>query len=87
MKNIRQSNWKYKYIYFNSRATYQRPADTIIIRFAITPTGRGSKYWAIIRINGTRFPSLSESQLYQFVKKMRLPKLPKGYTWSEPFLY
>lgn len=87
MKNIRESNWRHKYIFFDTRAAYNRPADTIIIKYAITPKGRGSKYWATIRINGMHYHTLNEQQLYEFAAKMRLPKLPKGYSWSEPFLY
>lgn len=89
MKNLRESNWKHKYIFFHTNARYGRKADTIILRYAITPTGRGSKYWANIRINGERIPHPTEEQLqyYSQPELMRLPKLPKGYRWSEPYLY
>lgn len=89
MKKLRDSEWKYRYISFYTRARYGRPADTIILRHAITPTGRDSKYWATCRINGERIPHPTNEQLeyYAQPEQMRLPKLPKGYKWSEPYVY
>lgn len=87
MKNLRESNWKHKYIFFHTNARYERKADTIILRYAITPTGRGSKFWATIRINGERIPNPTNEELENYSKEMSLPKLPKGYRWSEPYLY
>jgi hypothetical protein len=88
MQSIRETNLKAKYVYHDTRARYGRPADTIIIRVAITPTGRESKYWATIRLNADYFGAQpSETTLQTYAKKMNLPRLPKGYTWTDPYLY
>lgn len=85
-KRLRDSNWKYT-LYLDNRASCGRPADTFLVRHGITPKGKGSKYWVTLRINGAYIPHPTEEELTEFANQMRLPKLPKGYTWSEVYLY
>lgn len=71
--------------YFDTRTRYEREADTIVFWYAITPTERISKYWATLRINSER--NVSSERKRKCVKEYKHPKLPKGYSWSEPLLY
>lgn len=72
-------------IYFDTRARYGREADTIIFWHGITPKGNVSQYFATLRINSER--NISSESKMKYVVNYVFPKLPKGYTWSEPFLY
>lgn len=71
--------------YFDTRARYGREADTIIFWYAITPKGRESKYYAILRFNSDR--NISSERKLQKISDYKFPKLPKGYKWSDPLLY
>lgn len=75
--------------YFATRAKYDRPADSIVIWFAYTPTGRVSKYWHTLRLNADYYGELSDEELGKIIsqKKITFPKLPKGYSWSIPYRY
>lgn len=85
MKSIRETNWKLRYMCqpISRRNCYPR---VVIIRHGITPTGSPSKYWATICKYGVDENSLSESELLKIADEMNLPKLPKGYTWSDPYI-
>jgi hypothetical protein len=72
-------------IFFDNRAKYGREADTIIFWYAITPTGKISKWHATLRINSER--NVSSEHKQQHVDSYVFPKMPKGYTWSKPLLY
>jgi len=76
---------KHERMYFWSKASYNRKSDTIILWRAKTPTGRISKYWATLRINGER--QITKEKMIDVIKNYKLPKLKKGYAWSEPMLY
>lgn len=75
--------------YFCTKADYGRPADSIVIWFAYTPTGRVSKYWHTLRLNADYYGKLTNDELERIIstKKICFPKLKKGYTWSEPYRY
>ena len=85
MKSIRETNWKYRYMTPPISRPYFYPRVEII-RYGITPTGKPSKYWASVCKYGTKEQNLSESELLNIADEINLPKLPKGYTWSEPYL-
>lgn len=85
MKKLRETNWKYRYMAHPVSKPYKYPRITIL-RYAITPTGRKSKYWASICRYREDVKDVSEMYLIKLSESMQLPKLPKGYTWSEPFL-
>lgn len=76
-------------LYFDTKAKHGRPADTIVIWFAYTPTGRVSKYWHTIRLNSDYFGELSDEKVETIIseKKIMFPKMPKGYSWSIPYRY
>jgi hypothetical protein len=84
MDNIRQSTYKYRYTLFPVDS-YRYPR-TLIVRHAITPTGKDSKYWATICKYGINPQEQTEKRLQEIANEMNLPKLPKGYTWSKPYL-
>lgn len=71
--------------FFDTRARYGRPADTIIFWYAVSPTGRISKYWTTLRINAEKVTDKNEKKKY--IQQYELPVLRRGYKWSEPFLY
>lgn len=75
--------------YFCTNASYGRPADSIVIWFAYTPTGKVSKYWHALRLNADYYGELTDDELEWIIstKKICFPKLKKGYTWSEPYRY
>ena len=75
--------------YFCTNARYGRAADTIVLWFAYTPTGRVSKYWHILRLNGEHYGEMDDEAVERLVarKEILFPKMPKGYTWSEPYRY
>lgn len=75
--------------YFCTNARYGRPSDTIVFWFAYTPTGRVSKYWQTLRLNADYYGEVGDADLERIIakKKIRFPKLRKGYTWSEPYRY
>lgn len=86
IKNFIDSEYaKHKRPYFNTNARYGRNADTIIFWYAITPKGKFSKWFATLRFNGER--TISTERKIKEINKYTFPKLPKGYTWSEPLLY
>lgn len=76
-------------LFFATNARYGRDSDTIVIWFAYTPTKRVSKYWHMLRLNGDYYGKLTDIELERIIsnKKIEFPKLPKGYTWSEPHRY
>ena len=71
--------------YFDSRAKFGRKPDTIVFWYALTPTGRISKWYATLRINSER--NVSTERKREYVNSYAFPKLPAGYTWSKPLLY
>jgi len=75
--------------YFDTRAKYGRAADSIVIWFAYTPTGRVSKYWHTLRFNADYYGEINDEELERLVQKTKInsPKLGKGYTWSKPYRY
>ena len=85
MKSIRETNWKYRYMAEPINRPYDYPRITLI-RYAITPKGKGSKYYTTICKYGKDRNNLSNNQLTELANEMYLPKLPKGYSWSEPFI-
>ena len=70
----------------NTRVFLGREPDTVFFFYGITPSGRVSKHWAAYHT----IPEFSKETklrgLDHYIKH-RLPKLPKGYIWSEPRLY
>lgn len=76
-------------LYLDSRARHGRPADAIAVWFAYTPTGKVSKYWHSLRLNADYYGRLSDEELETIIekKKIMFPKLPKGYSWSNPYRY
>ena len=87
MTHFRDSDYYHKRgnIYFDTRARYGRDPDTIIFWHALTPTGRISKFWATLRINGER--NVRPASKEKLIQNYRLPKMPRGYTWSDPMIY
>lgn len=86
MKNFLDSEYRKKRnIYFVTNAKYGKNPDIIIFWYAITPYGKISKYWNTLRFNGEM--QWNEKQITERINKMNFPKLPKGYKWSEPYLY
>lgn len=86
MKHIRETDWMYRYMYPPISRPQEYP-HTIIIRHGITPSGKKSKYWATICRYGVDAKDKDDEWLLALASEMHLPKLPKGYTWSEPFLF
>ena len=91
MKSFFGSDYdKKKYrLFFAANARYGRESDIIVIWFAYTPTKRVSKYWQMLRLNADYYGKLTDTELEKIIsnKKIEFPKLPKGYTWSEPHRY
>lgn len=75
--------------YHDVHSRWGRDADAVIIRFAKTPTGRWSKYWCSLQLNRDNYGRLCDSDefLERKAESMHIPRLRKGYTWSEPFRY
>lgn len=87
MTNFRDSAYYHKRgnIFFDSRACYGRDPDTIIFWYALTPTGRISKFWAALRFNSER--NVRPAGKEKLIQNYHFPKMPKGYTWSDPTIY
>ena len=72
--------------YMNTRIYYGEKEDTIFFFYGITPSGRVSKFWAAYHT----IPELSTEQKLRnldYYIQTRRPGLPRGYKWSEPYLY
>ena len=79
LKGFRESN-------YSKRPYFTSDGNRIIFWYAITPTGRESKYWATLTIKGDRdYDEFMVEKIINQIKNYPFPKLPKGYTWSEPF--
>ena len=80
-------------LYLATNARYLRDSDTIVIWFAYTPTKRVSKYYNMLRLNVEYYGKPTDTELERILerklshKEIDFPKLPKGYTWSEPHRY
>ena len=75
-------------LYFNTKAEYGRNGDIIVIWFMITPKGRVSKYYYVTRWNGRKYKFITDEDLkIGEIQRNTFTPLPKGYTWSEPYLY
>lgn len=53
-----------------------------IFWWAITPTGRISKWWETLHFS----KQVSDERLENAAKNVNHVRLPKGYSWSEPCL-
>lgn len=87
MQHLFESSYP-KRPYFWDRAAYDRPPDIIIFWWAVTPTGRVSKYWRTLTFNGRL--DLSDDEVLTGVRQeiaAHKPRLPRGYTWSAPYQY
>lgn len=87
LKNLSESNYSKK-PYFNRNADFNYEGDSIIFWYATTPTGRESKYYAILKLKNTIDYSENGAEYTKDrILNYDLPKLRKGYTWSEPLVY
>lgn len=75
-------------LYFRTKADRERDGDIIVIWYMKTPTGRFSKFYHVKRWIGTKYKFITDDDLEQGeLERNALNSLPKGYTWSEPYLY
>lgn len=75
-------------LYFNTKAENSRNGNIIVIWFMRTPKGRFSKYYYVTRWNGAKYKFITDEDLkIGEIQKDTFTPLPKGYTWSEPYLY
>lgn len=76
-------------MYHDTHARWGRDSDAVIFRFSKTPTGRWSKYWCSLQLNRDVYGKLCDNDefLEKKAEKMYMPRLRKGYTWSEPYKY
>lgn len=87
LKGLRESNYS-KNPFFDRKSSFTSEGNQIIFWYAFTPTGRESKYWATLTIKGDRdYDEFMVEKITNMVKNYEFPKLPKGYTWSEPLVY
>ena len=87
LKGLRESNYS-KRPYFNRNSNFTSEGNEIIFWYATTPTGRESKYWATLTIKGdTDYDEHMINKIKNQIINYPFPKLPKGYTWSEPLVY
>ena len=87
LKKLSESNYSKK-PYFNRNANFNSEGNEIIFWYATTPTGRESKYWATLTIKGdTVYDKHMIEKIKNQIINYEFPKLPKGYTWSEPLVY
>lgn len=62
--------------------------NTSVVWYMITPTGRVSKYWYAYTWRGTSYPmGVTQNMVDKTFNAQKICKLPKGYKWSEPYLY
>jgi hypothetical protein len=77
---IKRSEWP-----FNPYIHSYDSKNVVMISFAKTPSGKWSKYWHAFEIKDGSVPNAKKRCTEKCIET--LPKLPEGYTWTNPSVY
>lgn len=84
--------FKYKNLYFDARASYNREADTIILFVFKTPTGKWSNKWSALRFNSEKLKPTTNMMdkirfHYEDLQEKYKKEIKQGYKIAEVIHY